>query len=206
MLNRRHNTERFITAAFISKFNNVNLSYTFIRNQLNNSKLNDCLHQFKEIIKKFNINIDRFIKKTPLFLDKLNAKGDVKWGVNNSELDIFYDDSYFCVIMETNYERYESSIQQISEKTYKPIINKIPFLIWTTTGGILKYLKSLGFKTFDNVIDEGYDDENKTYIERFCIFLDEINKIIKMDENDIKNKYISILPIIEYNYNLLLIK
>ena len=127
-------------------------------------------------------------------------------GVYNTELDPFYDDSYFCVTMETNAEQYGSSIQQISEKTYKPIINKMPFLIWTTTGGILKYLKSLGFKTFDNVIDEGYDDENKTYTERFNIFLDEINKIIIMDENDIKNKYISCLPIIEYNYNLLVIK
>ena len=45
---------------------------------------------------------------------------------------------YFFIIFETNYVSEKSYLQQISEKSYKAIFQKMPFLIWTTTGGILK--------------------------------------------------------------------
>ena len=214
ILNRRHNKERYLISSFLSKFDNVNLSYTLIRGpksafdksikiNLDDKYFNKDL---QDIIKNHNIPIYNFLKKLPIYLDKLNDKNDVNWGNKNKDIDLFYDESYFFISIETNYENKISTIQQISEKTYKPIINKMPFLIWTTTGGILKYLKSLGFKTFDDFIDESYDDEHKSYTERLTIFLNELEKISKMDKKDIVKIYKSIIPLIEYNFNLLMIK
>ena len=44
----------------------------------------------------------------------------------------------------------------ITEKTWKPILYMQPFVI-IGTPGILEYLRSLGFATFSNWIDESYD-------------------------------------------------
>ena len=45
----------------------------------------------------------------------------------------------------------------ITEKTFKPIIANQVFII-IGPRGILKKLRSLGFKTFDKFFDESYDD------------------------------------------------
>ena len=44
----------------------------------------------------------------------------------------------------------------LTEKIFKPIVSKQPFMLLAAPGN-LAYLKSYGFKTFDTVIDEGYD-------------------------------------------------
>ena len=48
--------------------------------------------------------------------------------------------------------------QHLTEKTFKPIALKMPFVIVGTQGS-LKYLRSYGFKTFSDLWDESYDDE-----------------------------------------------
>lgn len=53
----------------------------------------------------------------------------------------------------------------LSEKTWKPIVSKQIF-VFIGPKGILKKLKELGFKTFENFIDESYDelpDEKRLY-------------------------------------------
>lgn len=44
----------------------------------------------------------------------------------------------------------------ITEKTYKPILYKHPFLLWGNTN-LLKYLKQLGYETYSEIFDESYD-------------------------------------------------
>ncbi len=46
----------------------------------------------------------------------------------------------------------------LSEKTFKPIIAG-HISVYLAGAGYLKYLRSLGFKTFSNYIDESYDEE-----------------------------------------------
>jgi hypothetical protein len=46
----------------------------------------------------------------------------------------------------------------LTEKTFKPICLRMPFMIVGTRGS-LAYLRSYGFKTFGNLWDESYDDE-----------------------------------------------
>ena len=53
----------------------------------------------------------------------------------------------------------------ISEKTWKPIMVGHPFIMVGNKNN-LKFLKDLGYKTFDKWIDESYDDiEDENYCE-----------------------------------------
>jgi hypothetical protein len=66
-------------------------------------------------------------------------------------------DTLFEMVFETIYESNENLIVQTSEKTFKPFVHKKPFLIFSYTG-IWKELKKLGFKSFEYMFDETYDD------------------------------------------------
>lgn len=104
----------------------------------------------------------------------------------------WYDDTYFSLVSETvvssNFDLH------VTEKTFKPIAYYHPYMIWGQPG-ILKYLKSLGFETYENLFDESYDD---------VLDLDSRLKIII---NNVKNfnsdKYDSLtLKKIQHNHDL----
>lgn len=104
--------------------------------------------------------------------------------------------SFLYVITETVYD-YPNRL--LTEKIFKGFINRRPFIV-VGTPHTLKQLRDLGFKTFDSIIDESYDD----------IFdpsdrLMALGKIVK----DITSKPIEVLKemcysiedILEYNHN-----
>jgi hypothetical protein len=81
----------------------------------------------------------------------------------------------------------------ITEKTYKPMAFKHPFLIYGPPE-ILKNLKDNGFETYKNLFDESYDPI--TNID------DKINAIINNVDNFKQVPYDQItLDKIEHNYN-----
>lgn len=103
----------------------------------------------------------------------------------------YHTDSYFSLITETVYHRAGSRYHNpmleylddifITEKTYRAILFKHPFIIAGNPGSI-NALKQRGFKTFSPWIDESYDlIENDTErlnaivaeVERLCNFTDE---------------------------------
>ena len=53
---------------------------------------------------------------------------------------------------------FDNDVCVLSEKTFKPILNLQPFIILGNPGS-LQLLKSLGYKTFEDVIKESYDTE-----------------------------------------------
>lgn len=64
-----------------------------------------------------------------------------------------YNQTYYSVVAETTYyNRYN----HYTEKVAKPILAQRPFIVFAGQY-YLKNLKSLGFQTFDSVIDESYD-------------------------------------------------
>ena len=91
----------------------------------------------------------------------------------NFGLEPYYTSSYFSVVSETYF--FNSNPTFITEKTYKPIAYKHPFII-VGTHNILKHLHSKGYKTFDGIIDESYDnivDET----ERLLAIVKEIKRL-----------------------------
>lgn len=66
----------------------------------------------------------------------------------------WYDDTCLSVVIETSVADIDKPF--LTEKTYKPIAYKHPFMILGNQG-TLAHLKSLGFMTFDHLWDENYD-------------------------------------------------
>lgn len=110
-----------------------------------------------------------------------------------------YLKTYFSVITETIF--YEHG-HYISEKSFKGFQHLHPFVI-VGKPGILKYLKSKGFKTFSEFWDESYDEIHDNS-ERMILVYKVIKKLIlKTDEEWIElNK--KLLPILLHNRENLL--
>ena len=87
----------------------------------------------------------------------------------------------------------------ITEKTFKPILSKSVFLLMGNPRSI-NLLKSLGFKTFSDIIDESYDNEEIFY-KRFLMIFDEVKKLCSLDVTSLHKKLEAMNEIVEYNYN-----
>jgi len=94
--------------------------------------------------------------------EPLNARGFIK---DDRHFDpVWYASTNFSLVSETTTEimrpiEWTPSKDQrlfISEKSFKPLAFKHPAMVWGCPG-TLAYLKSLGFVTWDHVIDETYD-------------------------------------------------
>lgn len=79
----------------------------------------------------------------------------------------WYDNTYFSIVAETLVDAPETRIAGkivkpgifVTEKTFKPIAFYHPFVVMAQAGH-LKYLRDIGFETFDNLFDESYDNIN----------------------------------------------
>lgn len=110
----------------------------------------------------------------------------------------WYRDTRFSIVVESeDYINWPKSWKNVSEKTYKPMAFKHPFVVWGPPG-ILADIKEQGFRTFDHCIDESYDSiEDRP--KRLDALMSLINYIVE-------NKEIFKDPltqeILEHNYNL----
>jgi hypothetical protein len=113
-------------------------------------------------------------------------------------LDKVYLNSWVSIVTESSYFDYEHSVF-ISEKTFKPIACMQPFII-VGSKHTLKYLRQLGYQTFDGFIDESYDDcDDNT---RFAAITNSLEKIKQIDD---KISWLeSMREILEYNHKLFL--
>ena len=107
-----------------------------------------------------------------------------------------YLDSYIHIVTETSFE---DDILFFTEKISKPIIGLQPFIVFSNKG-FLKQLKEFGFKTFDKIIDESYDEEEDN-VERFLKITNEIKKLSSLSLDELHELYISVLDICIYNRN-----
>ena len=89
--------------------------------------------------------------------------------------------------------------QHLTEKIFKPICLKIPFVIVGCQGS-LAYLRQYGFRTFGDLWDESYDDEihDDQRIEKIAFTL----KAMDILPQDKKQKLFDMAEeICEHNYN-----
>lgn len=173
-LNGRCNDERLALASYMYTNFRMRCHLSFLINARSASINNKMLRLTKSFISRGNYN--KFIRKCPLRLDTST------W--TTATLRDFMNDVYVMLVMETNIVR--SGCQQISEKTYIPILRGLPFLIWGSQGGILSHLHDLGFKTFSPFIDESYDDTALSYIERFTSLINEVTRILSLSLDEMK--------------------
>jgi len=108
----------------------------------------------------------KFIQAGPFFVDDLTTDQRNDYSVL---MDDLYQDSYFNIVLETFIDVDSSGGQFITEKTFKPILHMQPF-ICVAEHHHLKHLRELGYSTFENIIDESYDEIENTQ-ERFEVVM-----------------------------------
>jgi len=89
----------------------------------------------------------------------------------------------------------------LTEKTFKPISLKMPFII-IGQPGTLDRLRLLGYKTFSSIWDESYDGVLDP-IDRMLKICDLVEQLSKLSTEDLKEKINNAKDILDFNYNLL---
>lgn len=94
-----------------------------------------------------------------------------------------FTDSYCQIIPETHFDADGSNGVFLTEKTFKAIKHGQPFVIAGTPGSIAQ-LRSMGYRTFDSVIDHSYDSilDNT---QRWQTLLSEIQRLNRSDLHEI---------------------
>ena len=157
--------------------------------------------------KKFNLVMSAFSAT-----DGFDFSAFLKYGFLRHKLDSIVDKprathSYdlhtrlssqccFEIIMETSVSH---NNMFITEKTIKSFLSKNVFIIIGNPHS-LTWLKSLGFRTFSDIIDESYDNE-KVFFKRFMLAFEEIKKLCSLDVITLKNKITCMNEVVEHNYN-----
>ena len=147
--------------------------------------------EYEYMLSLYNELYETIPKKVVDFEDKKSIFG------LQMETDIPYKDSMFTIVGESYFSE-NQNIGYISEKVFKPIAHHHPFIM-IGVPGLLKYLRELGFKTFEPYINEQYDLEY-SYHKRFFLILNEIKRLCDLSDTE-KIKWMKgVLPIIKHNY------
>jgi len=129
--------------------------------------------------------------ETPLTIDGENITGSA-----SSDIAKNVDDSFWHVVTETVF--YYDKLH-LTEKIFKPIVSKQPFMLLAAPGN-LAYLKSYGFKTFDSVIDESYDNI-QDHEQRTDAVVDQLNWYCNLNHREKLDITRKLEPIIEHNFH-----
>lgn len=113
--------------------------YSYFKDSISNGVYWDC-----------NIDPTRHVLTSELF--KINGEDARPSAL--LPVDV-YNQSYYSIVCESTVY---NSYNQYTEKVAKPMLARRPFVAFSGQY-YMKNLKSLGFKTFDSVLDESYDLE-----------------------------------------------
>jgi hypothetical protein len=166
-------------------------------------------HKWNELVRYYNgteileiLNRNQDIKLfPPMYLDTEDLITNRAEQTNST--DRYYLDSYFSLVNETTYHTKPGydGVPFLSEKIFKCIAMKHPFIMVTAPKS-LKYLQEMGYQTFNGLIDESYD----TIIDdgqRAIAILNEVDRLCKLQGDDLINFLVEARRICDYNYNIM---
>jgi hypothetical protein len=154
---------------------------------------NTLVDQETPLDNRARIKIHQVLKNVaePLIIDTAEPNGSLSATVNFEDLT----SALWHVVTETVYFLPKL---HLTEKIFKPIIAKRPFILVGAPGN-LAYLKSYGFKTFDRWIDESYDQEQDHYI-RIEKITAELAKLCAMPPALLKQMHQDMQSVLEHNF------
>lgn len=135
----------------------------------------------------------------PLRLDlSTGAIPDQQWAIFGMSGDWLYRSSYISFVTET----YLASGRYLTEKVFKPILRLHPFVV-VGPAGTLALLRAKGYRTFNRVIDENYDDIADD-AQRLAAVLGVIDGLAGLDPVESREVLVALKDEIVYNYHRLL--
>lgn len=141
--------------------------------------------------------VQRFANRLPLVID---GETDINQMCEDRENRSrpFYQNSLVSIITETHFDEPEVTL---TEKSFKPIKEKHPFIIVGAKGAI-KGMHDAGFKTFSDFWDESYDNIQH-HNQRLEAIKNILHDISTWDHNKILEFRRNVKPILDHNYNVL---
>ena len=128
------------------------------------------------------------------YLDKPRTKGNATHAYHwHNELS---SNVCFEIVIETCVSQNK---RFLTEKFLKAVLSKNIFLLIGNPHS-LDWLKSLGFKTFSDIIDESYDSEEVFY-KRLLMIFEEVKRLCSYDVPALFNNILKINDVVEHNYN-----
>ena len=107
----------------------------------------------------------------------------------------YYNSTKYEIVIETFGHHPDDDSFMMSEKIFKSIIMKHPFMV-VTTKNFLGNMRQMGFRTFENFIDQSYDTA-RTEQEKFDIITDNIRHLSTKESSF----HARMNDICEHNYN-----
>jgi hypothetical protein len=117
-------------------------------------------------------------------------------GSSSADIPRCANDSFWHIVTETVF--YYDKLH-LTEKIFKPIVMKQPFMLVAAAGN-LAYLKSYGFKTFGDYIDESYDKITDP-VERLSAIIRTMKSISSLSVEQKENLSVCLQPIVDFNKN-----
>lgn len=184
-LNGRYCLHRHILAAYLSK-RSTHMSWFHTHDLPKETEWYNLNDWDTRVVEKLDFNL------SPKFLDCVDFS---QLDQTSPSLEKYYRESFCDIVGESRFTR---PIGNVSEKVFKPICYKKPFVL-AAPYKTLEYFKTLGFKTFSDFWDESYDDcEN--HEERLKKVLTVIDFIDNMSLTELRFMYEKMIPIMEHNF------
>jgi hypothetical protein len=202
--NRRYRNHRIILALMLESLNLIDRTYISFSDVHIERQTRKFAHEVPyHLIQNWDLSmlteevVNSFAARLPLVLDNETNINQMCQDLGNLSRP-YYQNSLVSLITETNFTDNEVTL---TEKSFKPFKEKHPF-ITVGVSGALKGLKKLGFRTFDEFWDEGYDElENPSF--RMQAIRNIIAEIASWDNDRILDFKRRVKPILEHNYNVL---
>lgn len=146
-----------------------------------NNNLNTGEHWRESPVRILNFvglfdKITNFLSQCPFTADELNS---YQHNLYSSTVIEHFENSYLNVVLETHLDCDQSGGVFLTEKTFKPIKHCQPFIMFGAVGTI-QYLRQMGYRTFDHVIDHSYDSiQDNT--ERWDCACKEFERLMTVD-------------------------
>ena len=143
-----------------------------------------------EICEKHRINIDFSNINLPLSIDGGYHQ------TNSHRIDLWQssEQTLLQVVTETVYQ---GQRHHLTEKTFKPIVMQQPFILVSCQGS-LEYIRSYGFKTFNDFWDESYDfADDESRIGKIGKLLRDINNLSPAEINQLQKH---LTATVEHNF------
>ncbi len=139
-------------------------------------------------------------KKLPLIVD--NTDFQINWASWRSP-DL-YNKTLFSVVLETSQYDFGGTALFPSEKIFKPIVHRQPFIIFGHRG-INSFLRTMGLKTYEQWFDIPDVDYETDPVARYKRILFQVERIVdqlkKMSiQERVKWRFMN-LEVLNYNYN-----
>lgn len=206
----RSNAPRLLLASYLDSQFQEQSVYTYHFNSTDEFHLNNI--GLEELLRRFNQHdlstAAKFLEKCPILLDTdtptiidksidLNPAQQLLKN-DNKTFSQHYKDFFVEVVCESYFT---GNTFFVTEKTWRPVLLKTPFIVQGPQY-FLRNLKKLGFKTFDQWWDEGYDEDPVDH--RLVEIKKVINNLSTQTTEQLSNMYESMQATLEHNYQLCL--